>query len=58
MSVFSNSLRKIQAIFPKAMLDLGVGWIHFHKITPTDSKKVFGYGGLFVTLFVTCLHIF
>jgi hypothetical protein len=31
MGVFSNSLRKMQAIFPKAMLGLGVGWIIFTK---------------------------
>jgi hypothetical protein len=34
----------MQAIFPKAMLGLGVGWTHFHKITPTNSKKVLAYG--------------
>jgi hypothetical protein len=27
-----------------------VGWTHFHKITPTNLKRVFHYWGLFVTL--------
>jgi hypothetical protein len=40
----------MQMIFPKAMFDLEVGWIHFHKTTPTNLKRMFGYGDWFVTL--------
>jgi hypothetical protein len=36
--------------FFKGNFDLGVGWTHYHKTTPTNPKRVFGYGGLFVTL--------
>jgi hypothetical protein len=40
----------MQMIFPKAMFDLELGWIHFHKTTPTNLKRMFGYGDWFVTL--------
>jgi hypothetical protein len=38
MGVFLNNLRKNQAIFSKAMICLGAGWIHFHETTPTYPK--------------------
>jgi hypothetical protein len=34
----------MQMIFSKAMFDLEVGWIHFHKTKPTNSKRMVGYG--------------
>jgi hypothetical protein len=40
----------MQVIFPNAMIGLRMGWTHFHKTTPTNPKRAFGYGGLFVTL--------
>jgi hypothetical protein len=40
----------MQVIFPNAMIGLKVGSTHFHKTTPTNLKRVFGCGGLFVTL--------
>jgi hypothetical protein len=40
----------MKLIFSKATFDLKVGWTHFHKITPTNLKRVFHYWGLFVTL--------
>jgi hypothetical protein len=38
---FEIILEKTQVIFSKAMFDLRVGWTHFHKITPTNLKRVF-----------------
>jgi len=32
------------------MLGLGVGWIHFHKVVQSQTKRMFGYKGLFVKL--------
>jgi hypothetical protein len=40
----------MQVIFSNAIIVLKVSWTHFHKTTPTNPKKMFGYGGLFVTL--------
>jgi hypothetical protein len=47
---FERIFLKNQMIFPKAMFGVGVGWTHLHKKTPTNSKRVFGHGGLFVML--------
>jgi hypothetical protein len=47
---FETIFLKMQVIFSNAMIGLRVGWTHFHKTTPTNPKRVFGYGGLFVTL--------
>jgi hypothetical protein len=40
----------MKVIFSKAIFDLRVGRAHFHKITPTNLKRVFRYLGLFVKL--------
>ncbi len=34
----------MQAIFLKKMFGLKVSWIHFHKTTPIDPKKVLVMG--------------
>jgi hypothetical protein len=34
----------MQEIFPKTMFGLKVSWIHFHKTTPIDPKKVLVMG--------------
>ncbi len=34
----------------KVLFGLGVGWIHFHKTTPRQTKRMFGYASLFVIL--------
>jgi hypothetical protein len=45
-----KQFKKTISDFFKGNFDLGVGWIHYYKTTPTNPKTVFGYGGLFVTL--------
>jgi hypothetical protein len=46
---FETFFKKMQIIFPNAMIGLRVGWTHFHKTTPTNPKMVFDYGAMFVT---------
>jgi hypothetical protein len=50
MGVFENNLRKNANIFFKGNVWFRGALNFFHKTTPTYSKMVFGYGGLFVTL--------
>jgi hypothetical protein len=50
MDVFWNNLRKNVSDFFNGNFDLGVGWTQYHKTTPTNPRRVFGYGDLFVTL--------
>jgi hypothetical protein len=43
--VFRAGFFKIPKCFFMAMFDLKVGWIHFHKRSPRQTKKMFGYVG-------------
>ncbi len=50
MGVFKTDLTKILKCFFKGNVWFKGGLDHFHKTTPTQTKRMFGYWGLFVRL--------